>query len=163
MNIPFETYNSKFGLLTIGEGPEKNFVWRGNIDISNSIFSGQIPIYIFTKERTIPSNLIDLAEIIVLNIDQYLEKSILFIKQTLTEQPEKYKIRKNEYDYLNLDINNFPIDVPELTFWEHSNEWMIRFAEGKFYICDPLGISVTYNFSNPITVDNIEDSEYLDD
>ena len=94
MNIPFETYNSKFGLLTIGEGPENNFVWRGNIDISNSIFSGQIPIYIFTKELTIPSNVIDLAEIIVLNIDQYLEKSILFIKQTLTEQPENIKSEK---------------------------------------------------------------------
>lgn len=162
MAAQIETYNSNFGQLSIEKGPENNFVWTGSIGISNNIYSGQVPIYIFTNERKIPNNLIDFVEMIVLSIDQYLEKSFLFIKQTLTEQPQKYKIRENEYDYLSLDINSFPIDVPELTFWEDSSEWMVRFAEGKFHICDPLGISVTFNLTNPLTVDNLEDSEYID-
>lgn len=157
-----DTYNSKFGQLKIGQGPEDNFLWTGSIDISNTIYSGQIPIYIFTKECKIQNRVIDLAEKIVLNIDQYLEKSVLFIKQTLTEEREKYNIREDEYDLLNLDTDHFPIDVPELTFWENSIEWMMRFAEGRFSICDPLGIAVTYSLTTPKSVDNLEESEYLD-
>lgn len=155
-----DTYYSKFGLLKIGEGPEDNFVWTIDIDVSTNIYSGRIPIYIFTNDRIIPNSLLELAETIVLNIDQYLEKSVLFIKQTLTAQQKKYKIREHEYEFLSYDINCFPVDLPELTFWENSIEWMIRFAEGKFDICDPFGISVTYRLTTPKTVDDLEDSEY---
>lgn len=155
-------YKSQFGELLLGQGPEDNFVWTGHIDISNHIFSGQIPIYILTKERVIPNDTIKLTETIVLNIHLYLEKSISFIKQTFTAQPDLYKIRKAEYDLLNLDTASFPLNFPELTFWEGSNEWMMRFAEGDFYICDPFGISVTYSWTDPIRVDNLEDSEYID-
>lgn len=162
MTPPIETYHSKFGPLHVGQGPENTFVWTGTIDISNDIFTGQIPIYIFTTEHRITDRAVRLAEQIVLDIDHYLKKSILFIKQTLTEQPQEYNIREDEYDYLSLDINDFPIDVPELTFWEDSIEWVMRFAEGRFYICDPLGISVTYRLTNPISVDNLEDSDFLD-
>jgi hypothetical protein len=161
MSVCYDTYNSTFGLLTIGKGPENDFVWTGNTDGSTTIFSELIPVYIFTKDRRIPSNTINLAETIILNLDLYIEKSLLFIKKTLNEQREKYKIREDEYPLLALDINDFPVDIPELIFWEGSNEWMIRFAGGKFYICDPFGISVTFNLTNPISVDNIEDSEYI--
>lgn len=156
------TYKSKFGLLTIEQGPEDNFVWTVNVHVSNNLYTGKIPIYILTNERIIPNSVIELAETIVLNIEVYLEKSILFIKKTLTEQQEKYKIREDEYDFLSLNVEDFPVDFPELTFWEDSMEWVIRFAEGRFHICDPLGISVTYNLTNPIDVDNLEDSEYID-
>lgn len=163
MAIPLDTYNSKFGLLKSTSGPENNFLWTGSIDVYGSIYSGRIPIYIFTKESKMQSNVIELAETIVLNIEQYLEKSIVFIKQTLTEQRENYKIQDKEYPFLSLDTNYFPVDFPELTFWEDSVEWMIRFAEGKFSICDPLGIAVTYSLTTPLRVDNLEESEYLDD
>ena len=159
MTINTTTYNSKFGTLNISQGPEDDFLWTGYIDVSNNIFSGKIPIYIFTKKREIKEDTINFTETIVSNINLYLEKSILFIKQTLTAHKEEYKIREEEYDFLSLDIDCFPVDFPELTFWEDSDEWMIRFAEGSFYICDPLGISVTYNLTNPISVDNLEDSE----
>ena len=56
----------------------------------------------------------------------------------LTEEPENYKIRKEEYVFSNFDINNFPISFSDLTFWEDSNVWIMRFAEGKFSICDSL-------------------------
>jgi hypothetical protein len=101
------------------------------------------------------------VESIVVNINQYLESSILFIKQTLTEQPKKYRITGQEYHFLKLEVEYFPIDEPQLTFWEGSTEWQIRFAEGKFDICDPFGIAVTYNFTNPISVENLEDSETI--
>ncbi len=159
----YSTYKTNFGQLTVGHGPENNFLWTCDIDISNEIFGEKIPIFIFTKEQRIPENLIDFIETIVSDIDQYLEKSILFIKQTLTEQKEIYKITEDEFNYLKLDINNFPIDLPELTFWEDTTDWMIRFAEGKFSICDPLGISVNYNRTNPISVENLENSEFIGD
>jgi len=163
MEIPIDTYHSKFGVLKMEQGPENNFFWRGNINISNAIYSQQVPIYIFTKESQMHREVIALAETIVLNIDQYLETSILFIKQTFTEHREKYKIREDEYVFLTLDSNQFPIAIPELTFWEDSIEWMIRFSEGKFSICDPLGIAVTYSLTKTIRVESLEESEYLDD
>lgn len=155
-------YKSKFGLLNALPGPENNFIWTTSICSSNIIFSEKIPINIFTKDCKIPSDLIELVETIVLNIDKYLEISVGFIKKTLIEQKEKYKIREDEKDYLSLNLKDFPINVPELTFWEGSFEWIIRFAEGRFNICDPFGIAVTFSSINPISVDNLEEGEYID-
>ena len=87
---------------------------------------------------------------------------ILFIKKTLADNKEKYNIKENEYAYLTFEIENFPIDLPELIFTENSNEWMVRFAEGKFEICDPYGILIVYNLEEPIRVDNLENSEEID-
>lgn len=156
------TYHSQFGEFSLGEGPENDFVWTGSIDAIGGLFSGNIPICIFTKKSLIPPVTIELMELIASDINQYLEKSVVFIKQTLTAQRDRYKIKEREYDLLSLDIKHFPVDRPELIFWQDSNEWMMRFAEGKFEICDPLGISVTYKLKDPISVDNLEDSEYID-
>nr|WP_199002139.1 hypothetical protein [Flavobacterium sp. ASV13] len=159
MNESNNVYETKFGQLILGDGPENDFYWTGYI--SNTFFSSKIPVYVFTKNSNISSQTIDFMQTIVSDIDRYLETAILFIKQTLSEQKEKYNIRENEYEFLNLEVKLFPVDLPELTFWEDSIEWMIRFAEGNFYICDPLGIGVTFKFDQPISVDNLEDSELI--
>ena len=40
----------------------------------------------------------------------------------------------------------------------YSDEWVIVFAEGKFEICDPYGIAVTYRVTDPVSVENMQDS-----
>ncbi|WP_427873322.1 hypothetical protein [Flavobacterium sp. MMS24-S5] len=154
MTKEINIYESKFGNLNLGNGPDNEFIWSGYVN--------EIPIYIFTKNRIISNETIEFVEAVVLNIDQYLETAILYIKETLTEKREKYNIKESEYDLLVLDPDLFPIAMPEFTFWEDSVEWMIRFADGKFNICDPLGIGITFRFRKPISVDNLEESEWID-
>jgi hypothetical protein len=158
-----DVYQAEFGQLILCDGPENNFCWNGIVNHSNnSIFSEEIPIYIITKGKNIPNITIDLVQRIVSNINEYLECAILYTKNILTEERDKYNIQENEYEFLDLDIASFPIGCPEVTFWEDSEEWIIRFAEGKFNICDPLGIGVTFRDNKLISVDNLEDCEFID-
>lgn len=154
-------YETKFGELYLESGTENDFFWSGNIDISNdSHSSDKAPIYIFTKNWIISNETIEFVEKMVLDINLYLEASILYLKKTLTEQREKYNINENEYLLIS-DSNYCPVEKPEFIFYEDSIEWMIRFAEGIFSICDPLGIAVTFKFSEPISLDNLEDCECI--
>lgn len=162
MNGNSNKYETKFGQLVLRDGPENNFYWTGYSNSHNAIFADKIPVYIFTKDKNISNQTIDFVQTIVSDINAYLATAILFIKQTLSEEKEKYNIREDEFDFLSSDPDCLPVDLPELTFWEDSNEWMIRFAEGKFRICDPLGIEVTFSFNKPISVDNLEDIEFIE-
>jgi len=161
MGESIKTYEAKFGSLTLQDGPENDFYWVGFVCSSNDLFLEKIPIYIFTKVQNIAKETIQFVERIILNINEYLEKSIAYIKRTLIEKSQEYKIQENEKEFLiNEDV--LPLDLPEFTFWENSNEWMIRFAEGKFSICDPLGIGITFKLTEPLSVDNLEDCDFID-
>lgn len=155
------TCNTKFGPLTISNGPENNYMWTGSINVSSKYFIGDIPIYIFTDDECLQIVTIQFVEKIIDNINYFLKDSIVFIRKTLNDNKEKYNIKENENVFLSYQIEKFPIDYPELIFYENSDEWMIRFAEGKFEICDPYGISIVYNLEEPIRVDNLEDSEEI--
>ncbi|AXB57510.1 hypothetical protein [Flavobacterium fluviale] len=153
MTSQIDIYETKFGQLILSHGPENDFVWSGQIN--------EFPIYIFTKDRNLSNNTIEFVETIVSDIEGYIETSILFMKQTIIREREKYNIKENEY-LIILDKNYCPVDQPEFIFYENSSEWSIRFAEGIFSICDPFGIAVTFKFKTPLGVDNLEDSEYID-
>lgn len=155
-------YEAKFAKLVLGKGPENDFCWSGYIDVSNKVSSKKIPIYILTKNQRILGNTIEFVQKIVLDFNQYLKASIIFIKETLNEQKENYNIKEDEHDFLMLDVETFPVYMPEITFYEDSIEWILRFSEGKFSICDPFGIGVTFRYDKPISVDNLEDSECIE-
>ena len=154
-------YKTKFGQLCLGHGPENDFVWSGKIGVASNLFLDEIPLYIFTKNPTIANDTAEFVEKIISDRNKYLETAVLFMKQTLIREREKYNIKENEY-LLILDKNYCPVDQPEFIFYENSSEWSIRFAEGIFSICDPFGIAVTFKFKTPLSVDNLEDSEYID-
>lgn len=162
MSIQKKICQSKFGELTLNPGPENDFHWFCEITITSNIFSGKIPISIMTKNKEISNVMIEFVEKIAFSIDDYLKSSIIFLKEILNSEKEKYKIKENEYDLLAFDFANFPIDYPELNFYEESDEWMIRFAEGKFDICDPYGIAVWFKKDKPFDIENLEDSEVID-
>lgn len=162
MSLENKIYAAKFGQLSLKQGPEGNFIWAGSISVTSNIFSGEIPVFIITKDQQIPPCLIEFVETIVSNAPEYLEISMLYIKQRLTEEKEKYKVKAHECCLLSRTIYRFPLDHPEFTFWEDSKQWMVRFAEGEFEICNPFGISVTYDTTIPKEVENLEDSEEID-
>lgn len=162
MNLEEKKIKSKFGELKMGKGPHDDFHWFCEVEIKDCIFPEKIPISIFTKKPEISKGMIEFVEEVVLNINSYLELAILFVKKVLTNEKEEYKIKENEYIFLDLDFRNFPIDLPELNFTKGADEWMIRFAEGKFDICYPYGIGVNFKNDKPFSVENLEDSEFIE-
>lgn len=161
MDNNVKIHEAKFGSLTLYNGSDNDFYWIGFVCSSSDLFIEKIPVYIFTKEQNLSKETIQFVENIILNIDEYLEKSIVFIKHTLIENSKEYKIQESEKELL-VNESILPINLPEFTFWENSNEWMIRFAEGKFSICDPLGIGITFKLTEPSSVDNLEDCEFIE-
>jgi hypothetical protein len=157
-----KTIQLSFSEFTINEAPDNKFVWYGTFLTKNKFFEGQIPVCIMTDKENVDKETIFAVEGIVSGIEYYLKKSITFLKKTLTEQKEEYKISSNEVQYLSLDIEDFPVGFPEITFWQGDEEWTIRFAEGKFQICDPYGISVYFKNSEITRIENLEDCDPID-
>lgn len=161
MTNPHPTYQSTFGLLQAEAAPDDQFFWKADITLQHPLFSGQVPVYLITKDAYLSPAMLRFTEQIVADAGEYLEKSLMFIQQTLASEPEKYKITAEERAWLDVHISEFPLEFPELTFYE-SEEWLIRFASGRFQICDPYGIAVTYRSTVPVSVDNLEDSDYAE-
>lgn len=158
-----KTYKTKFGELTLRKGPEDDFAWMGTLELADGIFEGQIPICIFTKTDSMPEGTIGFVESIISDMIHLLDDAILFAKTILTDQKEQYRIKENEYALLDLGSNDFPLESPELVFWEDSSEWMIRFAGGGFEICDPFGLCVVYDLTQPVRIENLEDSDFIEE
>lgn len=157
MTNPHPTYQSTFGLLQAEAAPDDQFFWNGHITLQHPLFTGTVPVYLITKEAHLSPDMLRFTEQIVANAGEYIEKSLAFIRQTLANDPGTYKITAEERAWLDVDISEFPLEFPEMTFYE-SEEWFIRFAGGRFQICDPYGIGITFRGTVPVNVNNLEDS-----
>jgi len=62
---------------------------------------------------------------------------------------------------LDKEIEEFPVDLPEIILYDEEEEWVLRFAVGLFNICDPYGININFSLDKPISVDNLEDSTVI--
>lgn len=153
-----KTLKANFGALECTEGPEETFVWSIQIAVNNRFFEGEIPLYILTKTEDLSVNITGRAEAILDNMENYLETGISFLKKTLTEQAYDFKITEQEEEYLDKEIEEFPVDLPEIILYDEEEEWVLRFAVGLFSICDPYGININFSLDKPISVDNLEDS-----
>lgn len=157
MTNPLPTYQSAFGLLQAEAAPDDQFFWKGDITLQHPLFTGTVPVYLITKEAQLSPDMLGFTEQIVANVGAYIEKSLTFIQQTLANDPEAYGITPAERAWLDVDISEFPLEFPEITFYE-AEEWFMRFAQGRFRICDPYGIGITYRGTVPVNVNNLEDS-----
>lgn len=155
----YKTIQLSFGDFNLDNAPDNKFIWSGNFTINNNFFEGEIPVYIITNEQKVEEKTVRELEEIVLHIEDYLQKAKVFLKKILTEESVTYKIQPDESQYLELNPEDFPVDFPEITLWESDEEWCIRFAEGKFDICDPYGIAIYFKESKAIRIENLEDSE----
>ncbi len=163
MDTKLKSYDTKFGKFIPDNSPDGLFFWELQISVECAIFSGVVPVSVLSAVEEISDNTLKLAEKIVANMNEYLEKGIYFIAKTLKENPGLYYIKETELTYLSYDVKTFPLDLPELTFYNNKDdEWLIRFAEGKFDICDPFGISVVFKSLKPHEIMNLENSTEFD-
>jgi len=156
-----KSFMTSFGEFERIEGPEETFVWSIRIVVDNRFFDGEIPLYILTRAEKPSVSMLRRAEAILGNMESYLETGISFLKRTLTEQADDFKISDREREYLVREIEVFPVDFPEVILYDDEEEWVLRFAEGLFSICDPYGININFSSDKPISLDNLEDSEEI--
>lgn len=159
-----ESVKFKYGNLKLSEKIDGEYFWSGfSVKSTNAKmeFKEQIPISAFTKKKLIRSSSIQFIEKILDNVDFFLERAVSFLKETQGKNLTEYNIRDSELSELNLDIQSFPVDLPEINFYEN-NEWMIRFTTGRFYICDPYGIAIHFKQEEPVSVEDLSESEMID-
>nr|WP_295864687.1 hypothetical protein [uncultured Chitinophaga sp.] len=161
MSNPHSSYQSPFGLLQAEAAPDNQFVWKAGFPLEHPLFSGTVPVYLLTAAERLSPEMLRFTEEIVARAGEYIEKSLLFIQQTLAGDPDKYNITAAERPWLDLPVSEFPLEFPQFTFYE-SEEWLMHFAGGRFQICDPYGIAVSYRSTVPVSVENLEDSDPME-
>lgn len=159
-----EVVKFKYGNLRLSEKIGEEYFWSGfNVKSTNGKmgFNEQIPISVFTNKKMIEPSLIKFIEKILDNVDFFLERAESFLKERLCKNPTVYNIKDIELSDLDLDIYSFPVDLPEINFYEN-NEWMIKFATGRFYICDPHGIAIHFKQEEPVSIEDLSESKMID-
>lgn len=73
-----KTLKVNFGTLECTEGPEETFVWPVRIAVNNRFFEGEMPLYILTKTEDLSVNITGRAEVILDNMENYLETGYPF-------------------------------------------------------------------------------------
>jgi hypothetical protein len=119
------------------KAPDNEIMWQGLFDINQGRFAGQLGINIFTKNQVVSDESIKFIESKLAEIEMFLLAGLAYVKAGFKEDPAVYMIRDHELAYLDLPLDEFPLYEPDLTFYSDSDEWIIRFGEGKFYNCEP--------------------------
>ncbi|MFF7947677.1 hypothetical protein [Streptomyces griseorubiginosus] len=57
-----------------------------------------------------------------------------------------------------LDLPELPLAIPEAAVWADQT-WAIQVAESRFRPADPYGILVTFNGTQPVDVQGLEDEQ----
>ncbi len=144
------------------KAPDNEIMWQGLIDIPEGRFAGQQVINIFTKNKVVSDESKEFIESKLAEIETLLIEGLAFIKARFKEDPAAYKILDHELAYLDLPLEEFPLYEPDLNFYSDTDEWNVRFAEGKFDNCDPYGILLTFVGSKPIRAEDHSEFEFID-
>ncbi|MCS3798885.1 hypothetical protein [Niastella sp. OAS944] len=141
------------------QAPDNEFMWQGLIDIKQGRFAGQQTINIFTKDQVVSDGSKEFIESILTDIEILLLEGLAYVKARFKEDPAVYKILDHELAWLDLSLDEFPLYEPDLTFYCESDEWNVRFAEGKFGNCEPYGVLVSFIGITPTRADDPADFE----
>lgn len=153
--------HTNYGDLFPGEGPDNTIFWAGSFDPGHEHYRDPVPVYIHSAGKQVAAATLRLTEEIVSSALQYLEKAETYIRQAFLKDPEKYHITPQQVQHLNTGAL-LQVEFPEMVFYDNEAEWLLRFASGVFFICDPYGIAVTFLHGEPVKIEDLSDSEPLE-
>ena len=161
MDILFKHHT--LGDLNLLLGPQDIFCWEGMVKSKSKQFLEDVPInIILTSNPDIDRVNLGFIETVVDDLGNYLERSIIFAKQKILENPGLYGLNDEETEEIkNTGPENFPLDLPGLDFYEN-DEWMIVFRVGKFNICEPLGLAILFNKEEPVRIEDLSHGEPIE-
>ena len=145
----------KFGELE-KVATDDGFIWYAEMKLESEIF-GQVPFcLVSTDGADVDDETTLLAERIANDIDGYVKEGLAFLKDELRRG---YFLSKDELRALDVPVCDLPFSSPQCTFYAHDKQWLMRFAEGAFDICEPFGVGVIFEGEKPLRLENLELSQ----
>lgn len=95
-----------------------------------------------------------LAHDVVSRFDVFVDQALEYCRIRLRER--HFALTAEELSWL--DLPELPLAVPEATVWADQT-WAVRFAESRLRMADPYGILVTFNGTQPVDVQGIDDEQ----
>ncbi|MEU0543042.1 hypothetical protein ABZ319_24530 [Nocardia sp. NPDC005978] len=137
--------------------PDGQAMWSPQVQVTSTLFPARIEVNVILSPGESPNA--PLITEILADIDDHLSAALRFLHRSLLSNPSTFGLTDNEATrYHRFDPTSFPVDHPQLTFYADS-EWLIRFAEGTFPICDPYGVGVTFADTTPVRVEDFSDCD----
>jgi len=142
----------KFGELE-KVATDDGFIWYAETWLKSEIF-GQVPFCLVSIDRAdVDDETTFLAERIARDIDQHIKEAFVFLKDELRQGRF---LSKDEIKLLDVPVFDLPFSSPQCTFYARDKQWLMRFAEGEFDICEPYGIGVIFEDEKPLRLENLE-------
>ncbi|MFB7675862.1 hypothetical protein ACFC26_31095 [Kitasatospora purpeofusca] len=97
---------------------------------------------------------LQLALDVVSSFDVFVDRAVRYCRTRLRER--HFELTPEELSWL--DLPELPLAGPEAVVWA-DRSWAIRFTESRFRLADPFGILVTFNGTQPVDVQGLEDED----
>ncbi len=101
---------------------------------------------------------LQLALDVVSSFDVFVDRAVRYCRTRLRER--HFELTAEELSWL--DLPELPLAGPEAVVWA-DRTWAIRFTESRFRLADPFGILVTFNGTQPVDVQGLEDEDEDED
>ncbi|MET9662563.1 hypothetical protein [Streptomyces sp. NPDC006510] len=95
---------------------------------------------------------LQLAHDVVSRFHDFVAQALEYCRTRLRER--RFDLTAKELSWL--DLPELPLAVPEATVWADQT-WAIRFTESRLRLADPYGILVTFNGTQPVDLQGIDD------
>ncbi|MFF2554272.1 hypothetical protein ACFVUS_24950 [Nocardia sp. NPDC058058] len=144
---------AEVGAFVAGPGPDGQTLWSVQGPVVSALYSGPVEVNILLGEReSVDAELV--AEV-VRDIDGYLTAGLQFLHAALLEDPAVFGLDAVAAErFREFDASTFPVDLPQLNFYA-DGEWLLRFAEGALPICEPYGVGVTFEATEPVRLEDL--------
>jgi hypothetical protein len=145
----------KFGKLE-KVATDEGFIWYAETELKSEIF-GQVPFcLVSTDGADVDNETILLVQSIGQDINWYIKEALIFLRDELRRG---CLLSKDELRALDVPVCDLPFESPQCTFYAQDRQWLMRFAEGAFDICEPFGIGVIFEGEKPLRLENLELSQ----
>ncbi|MFF1648872.1 hypothetical protein [Streptomyces sp. NPDC058240] len=95
-----------------------------------------------------------LAHDVVSRFDVFVDQALEYCRTRLRER--HFELTTEELSWL--DLPELPLALPEATVWADQT-WAIRFAGSRFRLADPYGILVTFDGTQPVDIQSLDDEQ----
>ena len=145
----------KFGKLE-KVATDEGFIWYAETELKSEIFGQVLFCLISANGADVDDETILLVQRIAQDIDRHIKDALTFLRDELKQ---KCLLSKDELRALDVPVCDLPFESPQCTFYAQDRQWLMRFAEGAFDICEPFGIGVIFEGEKPLRLENLELSQ----
>ncbi|MFI6289895.1 hypothetical protein ACIBCM_35070 [Streptomyces sp. NPDC051018] len=142
-------------VLTRMESPPSLACWTGYLPEPADAAGTGTGVSLVIEPATPPDEAtLRFAHDVVSRFDVLVDQALVYCRTRLRES--HFELTPEELGWL--DLPELPLAVPEATVWADRN-WAIRFTESRLRLADPHGILVTFNGTQPVDVQGLDEEQ----